>query len=162
MRAVLAAHGVADRTVWVADSFRGLPAPDLDRYPADAGADLHLYPELSVSLDTVRTNFERYGLLDDQVRFLEGWFKATLPDAPIERLAVMRLDGDLYESTMDGLANLYPRLSPGEFVIVDDYLAIEGCRRAVDEYRATNGIDEEILEVDWSCVYWRRSDSLSG
>lgn len=162
MRAVLAAYGVSDRTVWVADSFQGLPAPDPERYPADAGADLHLYPELAVSADTVRTNFERYGLLDDRVRFLEGWFRDSLPDAPIERLAVMRLDGDLYESTIDALSNLYPRLSPGGFVIVDDYLAIEGCRLAVDEFRARNSILDEILEVDWSCVYWRRSSTPAG
>ncbi len=91
------------------------------------------------------------------MRFLEGWFKDTLPTAPIDRLSIMRLDGDLYESTTDALTNLYPRLSPGGFVIVDDYLAIENCRRAVDDFREQRGIEESILEVDWTCVYWRRS-----
>lgn len=157
MRAVLAALGVADRVVWVADSFQGVPAPDPERYPADARAKWHLSPELAVPADEVRQNFERYGLLDDQVRLLEGWFKDTLPDAPIERLAVMRLDGDLYESTTDALTNLYPRLSPGGFVIVDDYRAIENCRRAVDDFRREHGIEDEIVEVDWTCVYWRRA-----
>jgi O-methyltransferase len=157
MRAILEAYEVEDRTVWVADSFQGLPPPDPERYPADEGGNLHVYPELAVSLATVRTNFDRYGLLDEQVQFLAGWFKDTLPDAPIERLAVMRLDGDLYESTMDALIALYPRLSPGGFVIVDDYLAIEACRRAVDDFRQEQRIDDEILEVDWTCVYWRRS-----
>ncbi len=161
MRALLEAYGVSDRTVWVADSFEGLPAPDPERYPADAGANLHIYPELAVSAATVRSNFERYGLLDDQVQFLEGWFKDTLPNARIESLAVMRLDGDLYESTMDALTSLYPRLSPGGFVIVDDYLAIEGSRMAVDEFRTTNGIEDDLVEVDWSCVYWRRSQGPS-
>jgi O-methyltransferase len=156
MRAVLEAFGVTDRTVWVADSFRGVPPPDADRYPADAGSDLHAFSELAVPVATVERNFDRYGLLDDQVRFLDGWFRDTLPGAPIEQLAVMRLDGDLYESTVDALANLYPRLSPGGFVIIDDYLAIEGCRMAVDEYRASHGIVDEIVQVDWSCVYWRR------
>ena len=155
MRAVLAAHGVTDRTVWVADSFRGLPPADVARYPADTGSDLHLYDVLAVPLETVQENFRRYGLLDEQVRFLEGWFRDTLPDAPIHRLAVMRLDGDLYESTMDASTSLYPRLSPGGFVIVDDYLALENCRRAVDDFRREQGIEEEIVPVDWSCVYWR-------
>jgi O-methyltransferase len=161
MRAVLAAYGVTDRTVWVADSFRGLPAPDAERYPADEGATLHLYPELAVSLEEVRENFDRYGLLDDQVRFLEGWFRDTLPHAPIERLALMRLDGDLYESTMDALVSLYPRLSPGGFVIVDDYLAIASCRQAVDDFRRDNEIDDEIVQVDWSCIHWRRGRPAS-
>ena len=157
MRAVLEAYGVTNRTVWVADSFRGLPPPDTDRYPDDQGSDLHLYADLAVPVETVRSNFERYGLLDDRVRFLEGWFRDTLPHAPIERLAVMRLDGDLYESTMDPLTSLYERLAPGGFVIVDDYLSIESCRTAVDDFRREHGIDDEIVEVDWSCVYWRRS-----
>jgi O-methyltransferase len=157
MRAIVKAFGVADKTVWVADSFRGLPPPDADRFPADAGSNLHMYAELAVPLATVEENFRRYGLLDAQVRFLEGWFRDTLADAPIERLAVMRLDGDLYESTMDALVSLYPRLSPGGFVIVDDYLSIENCRKAVDDFRFEHKIDDELVEVDWTCVYWRRS-----
>ena len=79
-----------------------------------------------MSEEEVRANFERYGLLDDQVRFLPGWFKDTLPDAPIDRIAVLRLDGDLYESTIQALDALYPRLSPGGFCIIDDYQCIEG------------------------------------
>ena len=97
MRAVLAAYGVRDRTVWLANSFRGLPAPDPDHYPNDRDLDLSQVPELQVSLEQVRANIARYGLLDAQVRFLEGWFKDTLPGAPIEQLAVLRLDGDLYQ-----------------------------------------------------------------
>jgi hypothetical protein len=156
MRAILAAYGVTDRTVWVADSFRGLPPPDPGRYPADAGDLHHQASHLAVGLEQVRANFAKYGLLDERVRFLEGWFKDTLPRAPIERLAVLRLDGDLYESTMDALVHLYPKLSPGGYVIVDDYGYAEACRRAVADYRERHGIGDEILPVDWSGVYWRR------
>jgi O-methyltransferase len=157
MRAVLRAYGITDRTVWVADSFRGLPPPDVERYPADEGFDLHTYDVLAVSLDEVKRNFERYGLLDDQVEFLEGWFRDTLPAAPMGQLAVMRLDGDLYESTMDELTSLYPKLSPGGYVIVDDYRPIEACRAAVDDFRQSQSADEELHTVDWSAVYWRRA-----
>ena len=94
---------------------------------------------LMVGADQVRANFDRYGLLDDQVRFLEGWFADTLPMAPIEQLAILRLDGDLYESTMDALVPLYEKVSPGGFVIVDDYGAWEPCRKAVDDFRAQHG-----------------------
>ena len=107
MRAILAAHEISDRTVWVADSFEGLPPPTL---PQDEGLNLNEYPELAVGVDEVRANFERYGLLDDQVRFLIGWFADTLP-GPVRQLAVLRLDGDLYESTWDAMTALEPLVS---------------------------------------------------
>ena len=103
MRAILKARGVTDRVVWVADSFAGLPAPNAGQFPLDEGINLHRFPQLAVSLERVQDNFRRYGLLDGQVRFLKGWFRDTLPAAPIERLAVLRLDGDLYESTIQAL-----------------------------------------------------------
>jgi len=157
MRAVLAAYGVTDRSVWVADSFEGLPPPNAALYPADAGLDLHRISELAVSLEQVQSHFERYDLLDGQVRFLKGWFRDTLPHAPIERLAVARLDGDLYESTMDALTHLYPKLSVGGYLIVDDYGAILACREAVHDYRAAHGITDQILPIDWTGVYWQRT-----
>ena len=156
MRAILKAYGDTTRTVWAADSFQGLPKPDAAAYPADAN-DIHWqFARLVITLDDVKENFRKYGLLDEQVRFLVGWFKDTLPGAPIERLAVLRLDGDMYESTMDTLNALYPRLSPGGYVIVDDYGALPNCRAAVDDYRARHGIAEEIRTVDWSGIYWQR------
>jgi O-methyltransferase len=157
MRAVLHAYGITDRTVWVADSFQGLPKPDPVRYPADAKDELWKATGLAVSLEEVKANFAEYGLLDEQVRFLVGWFSETLPEAPIERLAVLRLDGDLYESTMDALTSLYPRLSVGGYVIVDDYGAMESCRQAVEDFRTERGITDAIERIDWTGVYWRRS-----
>ena len=109
-----------------------------------------------VTQATVRANFERYGLLDGQVRFLQGWFKDTLPGAPIGQLAVMRLDGDLYESTMDVLDALYARLSPGGFIIIDDY-SLESCKQAVHDFRGRHDITEAIHDIDGMGAYWRRS-----
>jgi O-methyltransferase len=157
MRGVLKAHGDESRVVWAADSFAGLPRPDADRYPADRGNKYWRSGFLRVSLDEVKANFERYGLLDDRVRFLDGWFRDTLPSAPIERLGVLRLDGDLYESTIVALRALYPKLSVGGYVIVDDWGPFPGCRAAVEEFRAEHGITDELEHVDWSAVYWRRS-----
>ena len=156
MRGVLKAHGVADRLVWVADSFAGLPEADYARYPRESDLALHMMAELAVSLEEVRKNFERYELLDDQVRFLKGWFKDTLPVAPIDRLAVMRLDGDMYESTMDGLVNLYPKLSPGGFVIIDDYNAVDSCNDAVQDFRKDAGITSELLLISGSGAFWMK------
>ena len=163
MRAVLAAYGDSSRTVFVADSFQGVPQPDPERFPQD-GADtawgqLWRAPELAVPLDVVKGNFERYGLLDQQVRFLPGWFRDTLPAAPVERLAVLRLDGDLYESTILALQHLYPRISPGGYLLIDDYGDIQACRQAVDDYRGQFGITEPIQTVDWTGAYWRVSPS---
>lgn len=155
MRAVLAAHAVADRRVYVADSFRGLPPPDTTRYPADAGDDLHTYAELAVDRATVEANFAKYGLLDQQVVFVEGWFADTLPALAVKEFALIRLDGDMYGSTMDALEALYPKLAVGGYCIIDDY-ALPGCRRAVEDYRQQNGIVEPLQEVDWTGVCWRR------
>lgn len=157
MRGVLKAHAVTDRTVWLADSFAGLPSPDVQRYPADKGWDFTKYGILSVSADEVRQNFRRYQLLDDRVRFVVGLFKDTLPEAPIEQLSVLRLDGDLYESTIQALEPLYPKLSPGGYCIVDDYGQIDACRRAIHDYRDAHGIVDEIVDIDGSGVYWRRT-----
>ena len=126
------------------------------RYPKDAGTQLNAFPQLAVSADQVRENFGRYGLLDDRVVFLEGWFRDTLPSAPIERLALLRMDGDLYESTMDALVALYDKLVPGGIVIVDDYGILEGCRAAVTDFRRERGIDEPIYRIDDSGVHWQR------
>ncbi len=156
MRAVLAAYGVSDRRVFVADSFEGLPKPDA-AYPADAGDDHHLHSFLAVSQEDVEENFRRYGLLDDKVVFLKGWFADTLPSAPISKLAVLRLDGDMYGSTMDALRSLYPKLSRGGYCIVDDYGAVVGCRKAVEDYRSEHGITDEMHKVDWTGMYWRKS-----
>jgi hypothetical protein len=156
MRGFLKAFGIADRAVWVADSFAGLPPPSL---PQDEDNDLSAakYPMLAISLETVQDLFARYNLLDGQVRFLPGWFKDTLPRAPIERLAMLRIDGDLYESTWDALSALYPKLSAGGFVIVDDYHCIPACRQAVDEYRQRKAIATPLEAIDWTGVFWQKA-----
>ncbi len=162
LRGVLAAHGERNRRVWVADSFAGLPPPDVERYPQDAGDMHHAVPYLAVPLEQVKTNFSRYMLLDEQVRFLPGWFRETLPTAPVESLAVLRLDGDMYGSTIEVLNALYDKVSPGGFVIVDDYGApgTPGCPKAVDDFRRSRGIHEPIEVIDWTGVFWRKDSQL--
>ena len=157
MRAVLAAFLDEERVVWCADSFRGLPAPDLDKYPQDSDVIWHTQSQLMISLEEVKNNFRKYGLLGDRVQFLVGWFKDTLPNAPIKRISVLRLDGDMYESTMDALDALYEKVSPGGFIIVDDYgIPEDTCRRAVHDYREAKGIEDPIIDIDEWGVYWRR------
>jgi O-methyltransferase len=158
MKAILAARGDGERRVWLADSFQGLPEPDRARYPADASNELWADSFLSVDLATVKENFKRYGLFDERVCFVEGWFKETLPKLRDKSFALVRLDGDLFESTMDGLVNLYPSLTPGGFMIIDDYGNSDwGCRQAVDEYRASFAIADPIHWIDWTGVYWQKT-----
>lgn len=156
MRAILKAYGDTTRAVWVADSFKGLPPPNAAAYPADAEDKHHTYSGfLAVSREEVEENFRRYNLLDRQVCFLEGWFKDTLAGAPIERIAVLRLDGDMYESTIESLEALYNKLSSGGFVIVDDY-HLDGCKQAITDFRSERRINDEIVDIDGKAVFWRK------
>ncbi|MEU1969594.1 TylF/MycF family methyltransferase [Micromonospora sediminicola] len=156
-KGVLDAYDATDRSVWVADSFEGIPMAGADSHPDDVRLAMHQHNAvLAVDVATVRDNFARYGLLDERVRFLPGLFRDTLPRAPISQLAVLRLDGDLYESTRDALVHLYPKLSPGGYVIIDDYL-VPGCRAAVEQFRDEHGLDGDRLQrIDRFSVYWRR------
>ncbi len=156
MRAILVAHGDEQRKVWCADSFAGLPPPDLVRHPADRGIRLHREPQLAVSRAEVEATFRRYGLLDDRVQFVEGWFADTLPQLAGQMWSLIRIDGDMYGSTIDALRSLYPGLAPGGFAVVDDYGAVGSCREAVDDFRREAAITEPLRHLDWTGVLWRR------
>jgi O-methyltransferase/8-demethyl-8-(2,3-dimethoxy-alpha-L-rhamnosyl)tetracenomycin-C 4'-O-methyltransferase len=159
MRGVLEANAVTDRKVYVADSFAGLPPPNLDLYPQDTGLDLSIYPELAVPLEEVKENFRRYGLLDDQVVFVPGLFQDTLPSLQADQFALIRLDGDLYESTYVALEALYPKLSQRGFVIIDDFKLFPQCKQAVIDYRARMGIAAVIHDIDRDGVWWQNDRS---
>jgi O-methyltransferase/8-demethyl-8-(2,3-dimethoxy-alpha-L-rhamnosyl)tetracenomycin-C 4'-O-methyltransferase len=156
MRAILVARAEARRRVFVADSFEGLPPPKVVLYPEDAGDRHNEFPQLAVSLEEVQANFARYGLLDDGVVFVKGFFDQTLRKLDARPFALLRLDGDMYESTMIALKTLYPRLSPGGFVIIDDFGAVPGCRLAVERYRDANRIVAPMQVIDWTGVWWRK------
>ena len=159
MRGFLKVHGVDNRKVWLADSFQGVPAPNEAKYPKDKGGlGLHTLDYLRVSLEEVQNNFRKYDLLDETVQFLKGWFKDTLPIAPIEQLAILRLDGDLYESTMDSLTSLYDKVSNGGFIIVDDYI-LPTCEPAITDFRKARNIQEPLVRIDNHAVYWRKQQS---
>jgi O-methyltransferase len=162
MRAILAANLVADRKVYLAGSFEGLPPPKPDQFPADRGDTSYEYKQLAVSADQVKANFERYGLFDKQIVFVKGFFEETLPKLDAGPFALIRLDGDMYSSTIVALESLYPRLSPGGFVIVDDYGAIPACRQAVTDFHSGLGIDEPINRIDWTGIWWRKQPANGG
>lgn len=147
------------RVVWAADSFAGYPAPTASSSEAD-----HLLWErhdyFAVSRADFEQNVARYGLGGDALRVLEGFFDQSIPKAPIERLAMIRIDIDGYEGVSAVLDLLYPKLSPGGFVVVDE-LEVAGCKRAIDEFFARNGLDKaQILPIQQKktkAAYWRKS-----
>jgi O-methyltransferase len=100
--------------------------------------------------------FKRYDLFDDSIRLMPGWFNTTLPvmNQEINKIAILRLDADFYQSTLDVLTHLYPKLSENGICIVDDYGGFAECRKAVDEYRQQNNIEEIMESVDGTCHYW--------
>jgi predicted O-methyltransferase YrrM len=124
--------------------------PELFREVLDGVRRGTSYPE-------VRDTFERYGLLDDRVRFLRGWFRDTLDTPEIGTLALLRIDADLYDSTYQPLAALYPKVAPGGYVIVDDFHTYPECQAAVLAYFRETGISPERIDVDGDCVYWRKA-----
>ncbi|GAA1277241.1 TylF/MycF family methyltransferase [Sphaerisporangium rubeum] len=173
MRAVLKAHDVRDRLVWAADSFEGFPRTldeaghespllgvmsQLSGHVNDPAGTAYARFLRGTTLAEVQRTFAAYGLLDEQVRFLAGWFSHTLPMAPIDRLALLRLDADLYGSTYEALRVLYPKVSLGGYVIVDDYHAIEECRAAVRDYLLSVHQKVTPERVDYSAAFWRKTE----
>jgi hypothetical protein len=155
MAGYLDIHQIDGRRVLLADSFEGLPEPTTEQDP-DLSRDV--YPQLAVSLADVKRNFEKYALLGKNVEFIPGWFCDSLPAVPIERLALLRADGDLYSSTWEILKNLYDKVSPGGIVIMDDYGVLPPCARAVTDFFESR--DEqlpELHEIDWSGVFWYKA-----
>jgi O-methyltransferase len=155
IRATLDSLGDSERTVFVADSFAGLPKPDANAFPEDAGLDLSTHDFLAAPLEEVKGHFARFDC-ERGVTFVPGFFDQTLPELAGHRWSLVRLDGDTYESTWVALESLYPGLAAGGYLIVDDYGLIDQCRQAVDEFRRENAIEEPLEMVDWTCVRWRR------
>ena len=152
-RAALDACGGADRIVWLADSFEGMPK----RQSADL-TDLALdgIDYLAVSLEDVKRNFSKFDLLDDRVRFVKGWFAESLPKASIGKISVLRLDADYYSSTMDALSSLFDKVSPNGYIIVDDYHVFNSCKSAITDFLAARTISPQLVEIDGSAVYWQK------
>lgn len=157
-RAVLLAYGVTDRRVIACDSFEGLPRPDAAQFPADSGSTFHEYDDLSVSLETVQRNFAKFDLLDDQVVFLKGWFRDTMPLVPSQKIAVLRLDGDMYESTIDPLRHLYDRIPDGGWIIIDDYHVVPAAKAALHDFLASRGETPQLKEIDGVGVFFRKNE----
>jgi hypothetical protein len=140
------------RLIFACDSFEGLPKP---KDTLDKIDPLHLFKfkdVLAVSQEQVWQNFSRFGL-EQNVQLFKGWFSDTLKKLPTKSIAILRADGDMFESTMD-ILGLYDRVTPGGFVIIDDYNAISACKQAVDGFISGKGI--QLMPIDEDAVYWKK------
>jgi hypothetical protein len=184
MRALLQ-HDGCGRKLYVFDSFAGLPEPDFAGSDAGFGKNVVGFQPsdkaggaFSATEEVFRENMGKMGALNEPSRLVvsKGWFSATCPTSPVKRIAFLRLDGDLYESTWDVLSSFYDRVILGGYIYVDDYFAFPGCMNAVDEFRLLNGITEPIRLVKienplegWQvspsrieAVYWRKQTHRTG
>jgi hypothetical protein len=145
------------RDLYLFDTFDGMPPPgtdDRDLTGASA-ADLMDAEDKQTGavwarspLADVRRNLLDTGYAESRVRFVEGRVEETLPNRAPEQIAILRLDTDWYESTRHELVHLFPRLSTGGVLIIDDYGHWQGARRAVDEYLAETGVRLLLNRID--------------
>jgi hypothetical protein len=150
--ALMDTNEVDKRKIWAFDSFEGIPlAGEKDDQQPGIGdiqhdTNLPLSERLVSSgitchsLESVLNNFKGWNLPLSNIKFVKGWFQNTIEEysKQIDKISVLRLDGDLYESTYICLEHLYPKISKGGVLIIDDY-ALTGCRLAVEEYFKDNG-----------------------
>jgi hypothetical protein len=155
------------RKLHLFDSFEGLPEPsELDGEGAAiysggvSSGKLESVHQCEAGIDEVKNFlFNHLSLAEERLIFHQGWFQDTLPllkEHP-SKIALLRLDGDWYESTKVCLDYLYDRVPKGGVIILDDYFCWEGCKKAADEFRAARGIVDQIVRVDHEAVYWIKS-----
>lgn len=152
LRGALNSYGTMRfRFVYACDSFEGLPPQS---HPWDKQMAIDDGSRLAVPEKYVDCMLRRYNLREG-VNLVKGWFKDTLPTLKT-KWSIIHCDCDFYESTMDVLTNCYDNLSPGGFLIVDDYGTWAACREAVHDFRKERNITEKMIEVDTSAIYWRK------
>ena len=161
MRGFLDVHGVDDVRVFVVDRFHASTNGSSEASGSLPGGGRG-FPNLHADLNAIRDGFERFGLFDDRVRFLQGAYGDTLPDAPIEKIALLRIGGGVGDAEIGGILDtLYDRIAIGGRVIVDDYDNPESAR-AIDAFRARRGVDDLLERTSWAGVTWcKRSEPRS-
>ena len=149
----------AVRRLHLFDTFEGMPPPaeidkDLRGEPASVqlqNADKHTSMLWAISpLDEVKRNLASTGYDPGQMTFIQGRVEETIPAQAPQQISLLRLDTDWYASTYHELVHLYPRLSPGGVLIIDDYGHWQGARRAVDQYLAENRVKILLNRIDYS------------
>ncbi|MBV9355241.1 MAG: class I SAM-dependent methyltransferase [Chloroflexi bacterium] len=151
--AVLArAVRASSRTVWLYDSFEGLPPPEA----VDGAAAGQYVGTCRGTLGEVQTTLARAGVRGERTRLVKGWFEDTLPNAEVSQIALLHVDGDWYRSVRTCLESLYDRVAPGGVVVIDDYGHWPGCRLATDDFLRERQIRTPLVRVDSARRYFRK------
>jgi O-methyltransferase len=165
MIATLQELGVDDRDIHLFDTFEGMTEPTAEDVSPLDGPALEtwnesrargerpwdeVFGETKFGEDAVRATLEATGYPRERLHLVRGPVEETLPGSAPARLALLRLDTDWYESTRAEMEHLYPRLSEGGVLIVDDYGHWQGARRAVDEYLAAAGTPLLLSRIDYT------------
>jgi O-methyltransferase len=141
------------RTLWLYDSFEGLPVPE----SVDGPVARQYVGDCRGTLDEVKMTLARAGVLGERTRLVKGWFQDTLPNAEVSQIALLHIDGDWYRSVRVCLESLYDRVAPGGVVVLDDYGYWPGCRLATDEFLRDRQIRTPLVRVDAPRRYFRKS-----
>jgi O-methyltransferase len=141
-----------ERHTWLLDSFAGLPAAGEKDGPFAAE-----YTGLCCGrMERVREVLERMAVPKEAVTLVPGWFQESLPHLPVERIALLHIDADWYDSVLTVLQHLYDKVVPGGYVVFDDFGYWEGCRRACEEFLAARGINVALTIIDGIGAYFRK------
>ena len=153
------AYNQSHRHIVVCDSFRGLPPGKNKHHVGDVGWDMTSY--LEVSDLEVASNFQKFNLLAPNVIFAKGFFNYSMPilRSQIQNISILRLDGDMYKSTVDVLYHLYDKVSIGGYVIVDDWFGFPAKQACEDFFQAHN-FRPVVIPVDSSSVFWQKIEMV--
>jgi O-methyltransferase len=144
----------SDRLLYLFDTFEGLPAPSAS--DPDYENAVKWTGQCRGTLEDVQALFASLRMRTDRLRFVQGLFQETLPTTPIGPIALAHLDGDWYESTLTCLAAVWPKLSVGGILQLDDYGTWQGCRAATDEFFAERKNAMSMTPLDEGAVVIRR------
>jgi hypothetical protein len=154
MQAILKYYN-SKRDIYLFDTFGTFPEPNHKK-------DIYLYNitkllfENPASVNDVINNFKKMNLLDNNIKFIVGKFKNTIPNKPINNIALLRCDADHYDSTKIILEHYYWKINKGGYIIIDDYNNIHvACKNAVDEFRTKYNITNKIMDIYLDSVYWQ-------
>lgn len=144
-------RNASSRNLYLFDTFEGLPPPTAG--DPDYNEAIKWTGECRGELQDVKQLFDRLGVNSERVRFVQGLFEQTLPSTPLPAVALAHLDGDWYDSTRTCLTNLWPVLSVGGIIQLDDYGRWKGCRKAVDEFLGSRQNDFAMRRIDQAAVF---------
>lgn len=145
-----------DRNIYLYDTFEGMSVPNAIDLSYKGESALKFYSEnedyCNSSLEEVKKNVQKIGYPNDKIHYVKGKVEDTIPSYGVSKeISLLRLDTDWYESTLHELIHLFPRLTTGGLIIIDDYGHWQGCKKAVDEYLKNNGIELFLSRIDYTC-----------